>query len=100
MRRFQQVLLFIMLLIVAAFILIFILENNAEVAISFLSLTSPTLPIAVFIVTAFLLGLVLALIIGYVVLFKVKIKLTLTKKQLAACKKELANKNSATLLVK
>lgn len=100
MRRFQQVLLFIMLLIVAAFILIFILENNVEVAISFLSLTSPTLPIAVFIVTAFLLGLVLALVIGYFVLLKVKIKLTLTKKQLAACKKELANKNSATLLAK
>lgn len=100
MRRFQQVLLFIMLLIIAAFILIFILENNAEVVVSFLSFTSPSLPVAAFIVTAFLLGLVFALAISYIVLLKIKIKLTLTKKQLAACKKELATKSSTTLLVK
>lgn len=100
MRRFQQVLLFIMLLIIAAFILLFILENNVEITISFLSFTTPSLPIAVFIMTGFLLGLILALLISYIVLLKIKIKLTLTKKQLAACKKELAQQNSATLLVK
>lgn len=100
MRRFQHVLLILMLIIIAAFILTFILENNAEIAISFLSFTTPALPIAAYIVSAFLLGMILALIISYIVLIKIKIKLTLTKKQLATCKKELANKSSATLLVK
>lgn len=94
MRRFQQILLIIMLLIVALFVLIFILENQTRVAINFISFETPQLPLAVLIVISFLLGLVLALVVNYLVLLKVRFKLTMTKKQLATCKKQLANQHT------
>lgn len=95
MRRFKQVVLIIMLLIVALFILTFILENQTKVTISFISFLTPEIPLAVLVVLAFILGLTIAFIINYFALIKVKFKLSMTKKQLAACKKELANQTAA-----
>lgn len=102
MRRFQQVLLLLMLLVIAVFILFFILENETKVTLSFMSYMTPQIPLAVLIVVAFLLGLILALVISSLVLFKFRIKLATANKQLAACKKELAARNTtnATLITK
>lgn len=100
MRRFQQVLLFLMLLVIALFVLVFILENETQVAISFMSYMTPTMPLAVLLVAAFLSGLILALFISYLVLLKFKIKLASANKQLTACKKELASQNTTALQVK
>lgn len=94
MRRFQQIVLIIMLLILALFVLIFILENQTRVVINFISFETPQLPLAILIVISFLLGLVLALVVNYLVLLKVRFKLTMAKKQLATCKKQLANQHT------
>lgn len=97
MRRFQKVILVIMLLIIAAFILTFILENHTEVSLNLLTLTLPSLPVSVLIIIGFLLGLIIALIISYTVIIKMRIKLALLKKQLTATKKELASKGTTLL---
>ena len=99
MRRFQKVILIIMLLVIAGFILTFILENNHEITLNILTLTTPSLPISILIIIAFLLGLIIALIISYTVIIKMRIKLSLLKKQLTATKKELSAKGT-TLLTK
>lgn len=93
MRRFKQILLVILLLIVALFVLVFILENNTEVAINFISFTTPQISLAILIITAFVLGLILALTVSYFTLLKIRLRLAITKKQLTACQKQLTNQN-------
>lgn len=100
MRRFKQIFLFIALLIVALFVLVFILENKAKVAVSFMSYMTPELPLSVLIIVAFLFGLILALTVSYFVLLKMRLKLSMVKKQLVTYKKELASNNTTALQVK
>jgi len=100
MRRFKQVVLIVMLLIVALFILTFILENQTKVTISFISFATPEIPLAVLVVVAFVLGLIVALIVNYLVLINVRLQLTMTKKQLANCKQELTNQRTTPLQLK
>lgn len=97
MRRFQKVILVIMLLIVAAFILTFILENNREVTLNILTFALPSLPISILIIIGFLLGLIISSVISYTVVIRMRIKQALLKKQLTAAKKELAAKGSSLL---
>lgn len=93
MRRFQHIILTIILLIVAIFTLTFILENQTKVSISFITFETPPLSLAVLIVIAFVIGLMLALVISSLILLKVKLRLSITRKKLESCKKELAKQN-------
>lgn len=93
MRRFQRIFLILFFLILALFILSFILENQTKVMINFISFETPQIPLAILVIISFLLGLFIACVVNYLVLVKVRFKLTMTRKQLATCKKELANKN-------
>ncbi|MBD1552766.1 lipopolysaccharide assembly protein LapA domain-containing protein [Pseudomonas typographi] len=65
MRNFKRLLQAAIGLIVAAACLLFVLENQQAVALSFLGWSGPEWPVAVLVLLAFLLGLAIGPLIGW-----------------------------------
>ncbi|MDU9029262.1 LapA family protein [Pseudomonas mediterranea] len=58
MGNFKRLVLVAVALLVAAAIVLFVLENNQPVALLFLGWSAPQLPVSVFVLLALLLGMV------------------------------------------
>jgi putative membrane protein len=57
MRNFKRLALVIFALLVAAAIVLFVLENNQPVTLLFLGWSAPQLPVSVFVLLALLVGM-------------------------------------------
>ena len=57
MRNFKRLILVVFLLLLAAVVLIFVLDNQQPASLHFMAWTLPSLPLAVFVLIALLVGL-------------------------------------------
>lgn len=72
MRNIKRLLLVVIVLAVAAATLLFVLENQQSVALSFLGWSGPNLPVSVFVLVALLLGLAVGPLLGWYVALRGK----------------------------
>ena len=72
MRNIKRLLLVVIVLAVAAATLLFVLENQQSVALSFLGWSGPSLPVSVFVLVALLLGLAIGPLLGWYVALRGK----------------------------
>ena len=59
MRNFKRLALVVIALLLAAAIVLFVLENHQPVALLFLGWTAPQLPVSVFVLLALLMGMMI-----------------------------------------
>jgi putative membrane protein len=64
-RNLKKLLLVLIFLAVAAVVLVFVLENQQAVALSFLGWSSPSLPVSVFVLAGLLAGMLLGPLFGW-----------------------------------
>lgn len=72
MRNIKRLLLVVIVLAVAAATLLFVLENQQSVALTFLGWSGPSLPVSVFVLVALLLGLAVGPLLGWYVALRGK----------------------------
>lgn len=77
MRNVKRLLLVVIVLAVVAATLLFVLENQQSVALSFLGWAGPSLPVSVFVLVALLLGLAVGPLLGWYVALRGKRRRTL-----------------------
>lgn len=65
MRNLKKLLLVLIFLAVAAVVLVFVLENQQAVALSFLGWSSPSLPVSIFVLAGLLAGMLLGPLFGW-----------------------------------
>ncbi|MFC6298380.1 DUF1049 domain-containing protein [Pseudomonas sp. CCM 7893] len=70
MRGVKRVALVLIVLVVALVILAFVLENQQDVALSFLGWSTPQMPVSVFVAVALIVGMVVGPIIGFLTIRK------------------------------
>jgi uncharacterized integral membrane protein len=66
MYHARRALLALILLIVALGVLVFVLENQQVLALSFLGWTTPQIPVSIFIALSLLVGLLLGPLLGFI----------------------------------
>ena len=86
----KRALLLLILLLVAVGSLIFVLENQAPVQLSFAGNVSPQWPLAAFITCAFVAGGLLGLLAGQVLRLRLRLKVAKTASQLKRSQRQLA----------
>ena len=74
MRNFKRLAFVVLALLVASAIVLFVLENNQPVALLFLGWSAPQLPISVFVVLAFLAGMMIGPLLAWFVLARRRLK--------------------------
>lgn len=77
MRNIKRLLLVVIVLAVVAVTLLFVLENQQSVALSFLGWSGPSLPVSVFVLVALLFGLAVGPVLGWYVALRGKRRRTL-----------------------
>ncbi|MCQ6258027.1 LapA family protein [Pseudomonas sp. Q11] len=65
MRSFKRLALVVLVLLVAAVIVLFVLENTQPVALLFLGWPTPQVPVSVFVLLAFLAGMMLGPLLAW-----------------------------------
>lgn len=65
MRNLKKLLLVLIFLAVAAVVLVFVLENQQAVALSFLGWSSSSLPVSIFVLAGLLAGMLLGPLFGW-----------------------------------
>lgn len=65
MRNLKRLLVIVFVLVVLAVVTVFTLENQQPVSLVVLGLTGPQLPVALFVIAAFLCGLVIGPILAW-----------------------------------
>ncbi len=65
MRRVKRVVLVLTVLLAALVVLAFVLENQQEVALSFLGWSTAQMPVAVFVVVGFVVGMLIGPLLGF-----------------------------------
>lgn len=86
----KRLLLLLMLLLVALASIIFVLENQALVQLSFAGSLSPQWPIAAYLTIGFILGGLLGLLAGQVLRLRLRMKVARTASQLKRSQQQLA----------
>ena len=76
-------------LLVAALTLAFILENQSQVRLQFMTLQSPELPVAFFVALAFIAGGLAGVLFSLYLRARLKLSLARQRGELARCRKEL-----------
>ncbi len=76
-------------LLVAALTLAFILENQSQVRLQFMTLQSPELPVAFFVALAFIAGGLAGVLFSLYLRARLKLSLVRQRSELARCRKEL-----------
>jgi uncharacterized integral membrane protein len=71
-RNIKRLLLVVIVLAVVAVTLLFVLENQQSVALSFLGWSGPSLPVSVFVLVALLFGLAVGPVLGWYVALRGK----------------------------
>ncbi len=89
MQWLKRAVLIIFLLLVALATLDFVLENQQSIQLQFLELQSPAMPLALFIVIAFVLGSLLGVFIGWLVTTRLRLKLMVQSNELNRYRKEI-----------
>lgn len=85
----KRALLIIVLLLVALATLDFMLENQQNVTLQFLEMRSPELPIALFVVIAFVAGSLLGILVGWIITTRLRLRLMIQNNELARHRKEI-----------
>lgn len=89
MRSFKRLLVFIVAIALAAAVIIFTLENRTPVQLVFFGWQTPALPTALYVLSAFVLGLVLGPVLSWWPHQRLRIRLNKQAKQLRASEDKL-----------
>lgn len=89
MQWLKRAVLIIVLLLVALATIDFMLENQQNIALQFLEISSPELPISLFIVIAFILGSVLGIFIGWLLTARLRLRMMVQSNELNRYRKEV-----------
>lgn len=89
MQWLKRAVLIIVLLLVALATIDFMLENQQSVALQFLEVSSPELPLSLFIVIAFILGSVLGIFVGWLITTRLRLRLMVQSNELNRYRKEV-----------
>lgn len=76
-------------LLLAAFTLVFILENQSQARLQFMTLQSPELPVAFFVSLAFIAGGLSGVLLSLYLRARLKFALARNRSELGRCRKEL-----------
>lgn len=89
MQWLKRAVLIIVLLLVALATIDFMLENQQHVALQFLEISSPELPVSFFVVIAFVLGSMLGIFIGWLLTTRLRLRLMVQSNELSRYRKEI-----------
>lgn len=89
MQWLKRAVLIIVLLLVALATIDFMLENQQHVALQFLEISSPELPVSLFVVIAFILGSMLGIFIGWLLTTRLRLRLMVQSNELSRYRKEI-----------
>lgn len=64
MRTFKRMVLLVFFMALVALVLLFLLENQQPVALNMFGWTLPALPVALFVILAFVVGLIIGPVLG------------------------------------
>lgn len=85
----KRVLVIAAALLVAAATLVFILENQNQARLQFMTLQSPELPVAFFVALAFIAGGLAGVLLSLYLRARLKFALARNRSELTRCRKEL-----------
>jgi uncharacterized integral membrane protein len=85
----KRILVAIAVLLVAAITLVFILENQSQARLQFMTLQSPELPVAFFVALAFIAGGLAGVLLSLYLRARLKFALARNRSELGRCRKEL-----------
>ena len=89
MQWLKRAVLIIVMLLVALATIDFMLENQQSITLQFLELSSPELPISLFMVIAFILGSVLGIFVGWLITTRLRLRLMVQSNELNRYRKEV-----------
>ena len=89
MQWLKRAMLIIVLLLVALATMDFMLENQQSIALRFLEFSSPSLPVSLFMVIAFILGSALGVFIGWLITTRLRLRLMVQSNELNRYRKEI-----------
>lgn len=89
MQWLKRAVLIIVLLLVALATIDFMLENQQNIVLQFLEVSSPELPISLFIVIAFILGSLLGIFIGWLLTARLRLRMMVQSNELNRYRKEV-----------
>jgi len=89
MQWLKRAVLIIVLLLVALATMDFMLENQQNIALQFLEISSPELPVSLFVVIAFILGSLLGIFIGWLITTRLRLRLMVQTNELNRYRKEV-----------
>lgn len=85
----KRVLVLAVALLLAALTLVFILENQSQTRLQFMTLHSPELPVAFLVALAFIAGALVGQVLSVYLQARLKFALGRSRGELARCRKEL-----------
>lgn len=89
MQHIKKIIFVLVALALAAVTILFILENQTNIAIKFMTWKSPELPMATFLIMALLLGLILGALLGWLGITRMRMVSSRLRKQLLKAQKDL-----------
>jgi putative membrane protein len=90
MLWFKRALGLLLVVILTLGTLVFVLENQQKLTLSYLGFSTPTLPVALYVVAAFVAGGVIGLLLGQLMVSRLKYRLKAAETQLARKSQEAA----------
>ena len=90
MRNFKRLLIVIIALVLAASVIFFTLENRTPTQLVFFGWQTPELPTALFVMSAFIIGLILGPLTTWWPQQRLRMRYNKQAKQLKACEQRLA----------
>lgn len=85
----KRILVAVAALLVAAITLVFILENQSQARLQFMTLQTPELPVAFFVALAFIAGGLAGVLLSLYLRARLKFALARNRSELGRCRKEL-----------
>ena len=89
MQWLKRAVLIIVMLLVALATISFMLENQQNISLRFLEVSSPELPTSLFMVIAFILGSLLGIFVGWLMTTRLRLRLMLQSNELNRYRKEV-----------
>lgn len=99
MQGLKHFLVFLIAIALAAAVVFFTLENRTPVHLLFFSWKTPDLPIALFVISAFVLGLIIGPLLSWWPHQRVRMLYNKQVKQLRACEKKIQSLQKAKVTV-
>ena len=89
MQWLKRAVLIIVMLLVALATISFMLENQQNISLQFLEVSSPELPTSLFMVIAFILGSLLGILVGWLMTTRLRLRLMVQSNELNRYRKEV-----------